>query len=41
MRRVWNNAAVGRRVALERFAIELQCDNRKGYDALLDCLARI
>jgi hypothetical protein len=41
MRRVCNNAAVGRRVALERFVIELQWNNRKGYNALLDCLTRI
>jgi hypothetical protein len=41
MCRVCNNAAIGRRVAQERFAMELQWNNRKGYDALLDCLTRI
>jgi hypothetical protein len=41
MRRVCNNAAVGWRVALERFAVELQWNDRKGYDALLDFLTRI
>jgi hypothetical protein len=38
---VCTNAAVGRHVALERFAIELQWNDRKGYDALLDCLTYI
>jgi hypothetical protein len=28
-------------VAQERFAVELQWNDRKGYDALLDCLTRI
>jgi hypothetical protein len=32
-----NNAGVDRRVVLERFAVELQWNNRKGYDTLLDC----
>jgi hypothetical protein len=41
MRRVCNNAGVGWRVALERFAVELQWNDRKGYDALLDFLTRI
>jgi hypothetical protein len=41
MCRVCNNAAVGWRAALERFAVELQWNDRKGYDALLDCLTRI
>jgi hypothetical protein len=41
MHHVCNNATVGRRVALERFAVDLQWNDRKGYDALLDCLTRI
>ena len=41
MRRVSNNTAVGRRMALERFAVELQWNDRKGYDVLLDCLTHI
>jgi hypothetical protein len=34
--RVCNNAAVGRHVALERFAVELQWNDRKVYDILLN-----
>jgi hypothetical protein len=41
MCRMCKNATVGRRVALERFAIELQWNNRKGYNAFLDCLTHI
>jgi hypothetical protein len=41
MRRVCKNATIGRHVALERFVIELQWNDRKGYDALLDCLTPI
>jgi hypothetical protein len=40
MRHMCMNVAVGRRVGLERFAVELQWNERKGYDALLDCLTR-
>jgi hypothetical protein len=41
MRHVCKNTAVGRRMALERFIVELQWNDRKGYDALLDFLTRI
>jgi hypothetical protein len=41
MHHVCKNVAVGQGVELERFAVELQWNDRKGYDALLDCLSRI
>jgi hypothetical protein len=41
MRRVCKNTVVGQRVALERFVLELQWNDRKGYNALLDCLTHI
>jgi hypothetical protein len=37
IRRMCNNTGVDRHVALERFAVELQWNNCKGYDTLLDC----
>jgi hypothetical protein len=41
MHRMCNNLIVGRHMALEQFAVELQWNDRRGYDALLDCLTRI